>query len=176
MRTLPEFVSDALVADFPPANPLRKAHWAALAFDRNSYSDLAPSEIWDALLATHCSLCNESKIFVISAVDVALERLPAHISASRTDLMTYLQENFRFTSDHYILSPTQEWLCRLDQDVTLIAADSHFMRDVVNRCGGLDSIMGIMINDFDPDPSDSVGLRSYLHEITRGINEHPSGA
>ncbi len=47
------------------------------------------------------------------------------------------------------------------------------MRQVVARCGGLQSIMDVMLDDFDPDPSDSEGLRKYLMGLTREITDRP---
>ena len=88
--------------------------------------------------------------------------------------MSYLGADFRFTSDHYVFSQAHEWLCRLDQDVTLIAGDADFIREVVASCGGLQSVMDLMIDDFDPGPSDSVGLRRYLAEITRSLRPSPN--
>ncbi len=47
------------------------------------------------------------------------------------------------------------------------------MRKVVAHYGGLESIMDIMMDDFDPGLTDSVGLRRYLIGLTQEI---PDGA
>jgi len=90
--------------------------------------------------------------------------------------MSYLGAEFRFTSDHFVFSQTHEWLCRLDQDVTLIAGDADFIREVVACCGGLKSVMDLMVDDFDPGPSDSVRLFRYLVELTGGLRRSPDSA
>ncbi|MCW2038783.1 hypothetical protein VDG09_20445 [Xanthomonas campestris pv. raphani] len=166
-----QFVAEALLPDYPPVIPLRKAHWAGLAFDRNLRSGFAPPEIWDALLHVHAA--SFSEIAVISAGDLELEKIPIFVRADQEALMSYLRYDFRFTSDHFVFSPGQNWLCRLDQDVTLISGETQFMRKVVAHYGGLESIMDIMMDDFDPGLTDSVGLRRYLIGLTQEI---PDGA
>ena len=168
-KSAKQFVTDALLPEYPPAIPLRRPHWAGLAFDRNRYTDLAPSEIWDALLHVHSAGARE--VAVISSDDLDAERSPVFLRADRAALMSYLGQDFRFTSDHYVFSSGQNWVCRLDQDVTLIAGEAQFMRQVVARYGGLESIMDVMIDDFDPGPTDSVGLQRYLMGLTQEIRD-----
>lgn len=146
---------------------MRDARWAGLAFDRNRHEELAPAEVWEAVFDVHAARASE--VAVISANDLALDRAPASIAPSRAALMAYLGTGHRFLSDHYVLSPTHDWLCRLDQDVTLIAGDAGFIRDVVARCGGLHAVMERMLEDFDPGPTDPVGLHRYLVEMTRTL-------
>ena len=164
-----QFVAEALLPDYPPAIPLRKAHWAGLAFDRNRYSDLAPSEVWDALLHVHSARASE--VAVISYGDLNSENPPTFVRADRAALMSYLHHDFRFTSDHYVFSPRHNWLCRLDQDVTLISGETQFMRQVVAHYGELESVMDIMVDDFDPGPTDSAGLQRYLIDLTQEIRD-----
>lgn len=168
-RSERKFVADVLRSDFPPAIPLRQPHWAGLAFDRNRHPDLAPAEVWDALLHEHAAAGRE--VAVMSSNDLDSGRSPALLRADRAALMSHLGQDFRFASDHYVLSPGQNWICRLDQDVTLIAGEAQFMRQVVARCGGLEAIMKVMMHDFDPGPTDSAGLKQYLMSLTRGIRE-----
>jgi hypothetical protein len=145
-----------------------------LAFDRNRHSDLAPAEIWDAVFKVHSG--RPLEIAVISADDLALDRPPSLMAPGRAALMSFLGADFKFTSDHYVFSQSHEWLCRLDQDVTLIAGEVDFIREVVARCGGLQSVMDLMLDDFDPGPSDPVGLFRYLVELTRGLRPDPDSA
>ena len=169
-RSLKQFVADALLPNNPPAVPLRLPHWAGLAFDRNRYSDLAPANIWDAIFKVQS--CRASEVAVISSADVEWDRRPVLVAASREALVAWLGAEGRFLSDHYVYSQAHDWLCRLDQDVTLIAGDVAFIRDVVANCGGLNTVMEQMLDDFDPGTADSVSLRRYLDELTRSLREH----
>jgi len=169
IQTPNQFVADTLLPDFPPAHPLRNPAWAGLAFDRNRYEDLAPAQVWDALFATHVRQGGPEKLLVISADDLG-NGTAARVEPSRNAVMAYLQEDVRFLRDHYILSPRQDWLCRLDQDVTLIAGESGFLQEVVVACGGFSAVMDIMEDDFDPGPTDAAGLRRYLVELVRGLS------
>jgi hypothetical protein len=37
----------------PPDNPIIANGWAVIAFDRNRYADLAPTDVWNAWLDVH---------------------------------------------------------------------------------------------------------------------------
>lgn len=105
----------------------------------------------------------------MSSDDLDSDSAPVFLRADRAALMSYLGQDVRFTSDHYVFSLGQNWVCRLDQDVTLIAGETRFMRQVVARCGGLESVMEAMIADFDPGPADSAGLQRYLMGLMQKI-------
>ncbi|MBL8405963.1 MAG: hypothetical protein JNL16_15575 [Dechloromonas sp.] len=168
-RTPRQFVEESLLPDFPPTHPLRNPGWAGLAFDRNLYEDQAPEPVWDALFAAHVHRAGQEKVLVVAAEDLDRPSAGEPVEPSRAAVMAYLHENLHFLKDHYILPPTRTWLCRLDQDVTLIAGERDLMQEVVAACGGLESVRKIMESDFDPGPADSVGLRRYLVGLVHGI-------
>jgi hypothetical protein len=78
-------------------------------------------------------------------------------------------EGERFLRDHYVFSLSFNWVVRLDQDVTLFAAERDFMREVIDRLHGLNSVMERMTVDFDPGENDLVGLRRFLSDITEEL-------
>lgn len=168
-RSVKQFVNDTLLPACPPAVPLRLKHWAGLAFDRNRYPDWAPSGVWDALLCVHSA--RTADVAVISSCDLAADSNPILIPADREALVAHLAHEFQFTSDHYVFSSEQNWICRLGQDVTLMTGEALFMRQVVERNGGLDSMRNIMTDDFDPGPKDPVGLLRYLTGLTQKIRD-----
>lgn len=160
-----KFISETLLPNYPPKVPLIKANWSGLAFDRNFHSDLAPANVWDALL----SFEENSEVAVISFRDLEMEILPVLVRAGRESLMAYLTHDFRFTADHYVFSQEQNWICRLDQDVTLIAGETKLIQQLVNCCDGFESVMKIMSRDFYSGHNDECGLEQYLMNLTRGI-------
>jgi len=81
-------------------------------------------------------------------------------------LRRYWMEGERLLRDHYLFSSSFNWVVRLDQDVTLFAAERDFMREVIDRLHGLNSVMDRMIEDFDPGEDDPVGLQRFLSDIT----------
>ncbi|WP_445427396.1 hypothetical protein [Alishewanella sp. HL-SH05] len=160
-----KFISDTLRPDYPPMVPLLKADWSGLAFDRNFYTDLAPAFLWDALL----SFEDGSEVAVISFGDLELDKLPVFVQADRESLLSYLGNDFRFTADHYVFSQKQNWVCRLDQDVTLIAGETKLIQRLVDCCGGLESVMKIISCDFNSGQNDEYGLEKYLINLTAGL-------
>ncbi|MCB5228399.1 hypothetical protein JAO78_016465 [Alishewanella sp. 16-MA] len=160
-----KFISETLLPDYPPKVPLLKANWSGLAFDRNVHSDLAPANVWDALL----SFEDNSEVAVISFRDLEMDILPVFVQPDRESLLAYLGHDFCFTADHYVFSQEQNWICRLDQDVTLIAGETKLIQQLVNCCDGFESVMKIMSHDFDSGPNDECGLEKYLINLTRGL-------
>lgn len=163
MIELPKkFISDTLRPDYPPMVPLLKADWSGLAFDRNFYTDLAPAFLWDALF----SFEDSREVVVISFGDLELDKSPVFVPADRESILSYFRNDFRFTADHYVFSQKQNWVCRLDQDVTLIAGETELIQRLVDSCGGLESVMKIMSCDFDSEQNDECGLEKYLINLT----------
>ena len=160
-----KFISDTLRPDYPPMMPLLKRDWSGLAFDRNFYTDLAPDFLWDALLAFE----NGLEVVVISFGDLELDKKPAFVQPDRESLLSYLGCDFRFTADHYVFSQKQNWVCRLDQDVTLISGQTKLIQRLVDCCGGLEAVMKIMSCDFDSRQNDECGLEKYLINLTAGL-------
>lgn len=160
-----KFISDTLRPDYPPFMPLLKRDWSGLAFDRNFHSELAPVFLWDALLAFE----NGLEVAVISFGDLELDKKPAFVHPDRESLLSYLCCDFRFTADHYVFSQKQNWVCRLDQDVTLISGQTKLIQRLVDCCGGLDSVMKIMSCDFHSGQNDECGLGKYLMNLTAGL-------
>lgn len=164
------FIHGTLSPDLPPANPILRPGWGGLAFDRNRYQELAPSNVWNALLEMHCSLTpGNCEIFSITYVQLASGAQPESIPATLPDLDKFWKEDVRFLKDHYIFSPTHNWLVRLDQDVTLFVGERVFLGRVIDKLGGLDVVMEKMVDDMDPGPTDSVGLQRYLDSITHPL-------
>lgn len=160
-----KFISDTLRPDYPPMMPLLKPDWSGLAFDRNFYTDLAPDFLWDALLAFE----NGLEVVAISFGDLELDKKPAFVQPDRESLLSYLGSDFRFTADHYVFSQKQNWVCRLDQDVTLVSGKTKLIQRLVDCCGGLESVMKIMSCDFDPAQNDECRLEKYLMNLTAGL-------
>jgi hypothetical protein len=167
MTMFADFIAESISPVLPPSNPLLKKNWGALAFDRNRYDDLAPSAVWEALFSEHGSSARHKEMIgLLSNTRLAQGYDPLVLPARLESLQHYWSEDAKFLEDHFVFSLSSEWLVRLDQDVTLIAGDCNFLRKVVARLGGFESVWGAMIEEFDPDPTDSVGLRSYLEAIT----------
>jgi len=159
-------VSDAL----PPENPVVAADLGAIAFERNRYEDLAPTDVWEAWFTAHRSACGPSALVgIVSARELLSGGEGVKIEAGLPSVRTYLFEEGRFLQDHFLFSPAMDWLIRLDQDVTLFAANVDFLQVVVADLHGLDGLMRRMVDDFDPGEDDPVGLLRFLSAITSGL-------
>ena len=110
-----------------------------------------------------------TKVVVISFGDLELDKKPAFVQPDRESLLSYLGSDFRLTADHYVFSQKQNWVCRLDQDVTLISGQTELIQRLVDRCGGLEALMKIMSFDFDSGQNDECGLEKYLINLTAGL-------
>lgn len=160
------FVSDAL----PPDSPVIDKSWAALAFDRNRYEDLAPSDVWEAWLATHRELTDSNcRLWVMSVQQLNGGGSPLGLLPNLDSIKEYWARDANFLSDHYVFSVSSKSLVRLDQDVTLFAATSAFVSKCVDALGGLDLVMSRMVDDFRPGDEDSAGLQAFLEGITRSL-------
>lgn len=156
----------------PPDNPLLNPGWAALAFDRNRYEDLAPTDVWRAWLETNLEFDrSEQGIEVVSMSNLDAGLKPQCIPADIFSIREYWREDARFLSDHYILSPQLHWLIRLDQDVTLFSAKIEFLRKFCDKAGGLDRVFSMMQDDFSPGEEDRAGLGVFLRSITVALRE-----
>ena len=154
----------------PPDNPIVVNGWAGIAFDRNRYADLAPTDVWDAWLDVHIrNSCPSDAIGIASLEDLAVGKEECRVEPSLDSLRRYWMEGERFLRDHYVFSLSFNWVVRLDQDVTLFAAERDFMREVIDRLHGLNSVMERMTEDFDPGERDLVGLRRFLSDITEEL-------
>lgn len=151
----------------PPDNPIIANGWAGIAFDRNCYADLAPTDVWNAWLDVHIRQSRSSSaIGIASFEDLAAGKEECSVEPDLDSLRRYWMEGERFLRDHYLFSSSFNWVVRLDQDVTLFAAERDFMREVIDGLHGLNSVMDRMIEDFDPGEDDPVGLQRFLSDIT----------
>jgi hypothetical protein len=158
-----------LSRDQPPENPIIAPGWAGIAFDRNRYSDLAPADVWSVWLGVHVRRSTASSaVGIVSEDELALGHTGVKVTPSLASLRSYWMEDSRFLRDHFVFAPDFTWVVRLDQDVTLFAAERDFMDEVVAHLHGLDCVMERMIEDFDPGEGDPEGLMRYLVDITRG--------
>lgn len=164
-----EFIENCLLPVLPPKNPLRRDTWSGLAFDRNRYENFAPDDVWSALFSCHIDMAMEPKtVGVVPFSEVGVKRAAwVEISADLASLQKYWTEDFHFLKDHFVFSLSQEWIVRLDQDVTLFAGDGGFMNAVVAKLGGSNRVTAIMEDDFSPGVTDEAGLRQYIKAITR---------
>jgi hypothetical protein len=171
MRIAPaDFIGSVLSPVLPPDNPLLRSNWAALAFDRNWHEALAPDDVWTALLSAHADRSIDPHRIGIISFDALQKGCEACFVAPRLDdLRAYWLADAQFLHDHYIFSPSYEWVARLDQDVSLFAGEERFLSAVVAELGGLDRLMERMQVEFDPGPGDPVGLARYLKAITAAL-------
>lgn len=154
----------------PPDSPIIASGWAGLAFDRNRYEDLAPVDVWRAWFNVYNQQPSASHaIGVVSLDEVSRGENGVKLAPSLASLREYWSADSRFLRDHYVFAPDFTWVIRLDQDVTLFAAQLEFMSAVVARLDGLDSVMERMVDDFDPGEGDPVGLTGFLLGITKGL-------
>lgn len=162
------FIQGSLFPLLPPKNPLVRDDWAALAFDRNRYEDLAPAEVWTALIRVHSARPRDgSTLGVISYNELDSGGPATYLPSSMASLQKFWLEESRFLTNHYVFSPSFDWLVRLDQDVTLIAGEAVFIDSIVAESGGMNRVFAKMMEDFDPGAEDNEGLRGYLESITR---------
>jgi len=167
---LADFIGSALSPVLPPDNPLLRSNWAAIVFDRNWHKTLAPDDVWAALLSAHADRSTDPHRIGIISFDALQNGCDACFVAPRLDeLRAYWFADAQFLHDHYVFSPSYEWVARLDQDVSLFAGEEHFLSAVVTELGGLDRLMERMQAEFDPGPSDSMGLGRYLKSITAAL-------
>lgn len=172
MNLLGVFVSDAR----PPDSPVMDESWAALAFDRNLYEDLAPSDVWEAWLATHRELTDpDCRVWIMSVAQLSSGGSPLGVVPIMDSLREYWLKDANFLSDHYVFSVSSRSLVRLDQDVTLFAATSAFVSTCVDGLGGLDLMMSRMNDDFGSGDDDAEGLRAFLRENTKALNARDAG-
>jgi hypothetical protein len=171
-ETLKERLSVVLSRVQPPDNPIIATGWAGLAFDRNRYEDLAPLDVWRAWFNVYIQQSSASDaIGVVSEDELTRGENGVKLAPSLASLRQYWSEDGRFLRDHYVFAPDFTWVIRLDQDVTLFAAQLEYMGAVVARLHGLDSVMERMVVDFDPGEGDPVGLMGFLLEITNGLRD-----
>lgn len=163
-----EVIAELLLPVFPPYNPLVKKDWSGFAFDRNRYEDLAPSEVWLSLFSQHVFFYQPQMIFAVAKLQDGND-VKELVAPQLYALREYWDGNAKFLRDHYVLSEGGEWVVRLDQDVTLFAGRSSFMRAVANGAGGAEFIKKIMKHEFDDDAESSLGLKAYVEALTKGL-------
>jgi hypothetical protein len=96
--------------------------------------------------------------------------LPPKLLPARVDaIQQYLLTDGFFLSDCYLFSLSRDWICRIDQDVVLIAGVKELVDAMVVKAGGRDHVLSQMYLDFDPDEADSVGLRRYVRDLLNGV-------
>lgn len=169
MSSLLDFIGGAISPALPPTNPIVRRDWAGLAFDRNCHENFAPDAVWNELLRLHASNPEGQHVGVISVAALKAGKAPLFVPAALTELQGYWEKDAQFLADHYVFSPSEEWLVRLDQDVTFIAGECAFICKIVSRLGGLENVMIQMTVDFDPGADDRVGLGRYLDSITKPL-------
>src|SRR5690606_438679 len=136
-----------LLPVYPPHNPLIKQSWSGFAFDRNRYEDLAPTKVWCSLFDQHVRFYQQQPVVVVEQfqeVGDAKLLLPPRLHALRQ----YWNDDATCLRDHYVLSQCGEWVARLDQDVTLFAGRSSFMRAVAKGAGGVEFVKDVMMREF----------------------------
>lgn len=164
------FINRALSRALPPESPLLIDAWSGMAFDRNRYESFAPADVWDAWLSSHTRISRSPSIIAVASVpDIDSGLTARHIGAGLSSLEKYWREDANFLTDHYVFSATEEWIIRLDQDVTIFAGRSEFVRDVVAILGGYDRVLARMDDDFAPGKEDAAGLGRYLKKLLRNI-------
>jgi hypothetical protein len=169
-KKMRKFIEQVLSGELPPANPLKLKNWAGLAFDRNQYVDFAPPEFWASLFKIQRIVNGKERgIEVIQGMD-AQRFSEVFRPTTLEDLRKYWTTDAKFLRNHYVVSEKEDWVVRLDQDVTLFAAVQSFASMVVNDMGGLEAVMCIMSDDFGvSENSDNLGLQGYLKEITKPL-------
>jgi len=154
------FINSVLAPLMVPDHPLKRKDWAGLSFDRNWHEDLAPTEIWQSLFAMHTRQ-HKGDVYLIVVDANQAER----VEAFQPDLQAFrakLDDGFGVLVAFYVLSPFEDWLVRIDYDVTLFCGNAALMRDVVNLAGGLDHVEAMMMEDFE-------GFEEYIRELVRPL-------
>lgn len=163
-----EFIDGRLTHELPPKSPLIRSDWSALAFDRNLYETFAPANVWSAWFDCHARTSHDpGAIAVVSFAERGSKDDMRTIPPSLASLQKYWDEDARFLSDHFVVSPNPEWIVRLDQDVTLFAGQQAFVACVLSQLGGKEQAMAVMEDDFRPGEGDHAGLREYLRSLLR---------
>lgn len=165
-REIRTYLATVITEVQPPENPIVDLGWAGIAFDRNLYGDLAPTDVWEAWLAVHRDLTGPDAVLCVASVmDLERGARPELLLPHLESLRKYWRDDARFLRDHFVVSEESGFVVRLDQDVTLFVAKVSFLSEVVDRLGGLGSVMARMIDDFDPGETDPVGLQHYLDTL-----------
>lgn len=164
---LRSYLATVLTDAQPPDNPIVGAGWAGIAFDRNLHEDLAPTDVWEAWLGVHRDMVGPDAVLFVESlvsVDQAAAR-GAILLPNMESLRRYWMDDAKFLRDHYVISQKSGFVIRLDQDVTLFAANAGFLSKVIERLSGLGSVMSRMVDDFYPGEGDPIGLQHFLDEI-----------
>lgn len=157
------FIESIVLPTMPPDLPFAIQGWAAMAFDRTSYEDLAPDSVWECWMAVHNQAAGyPSGLGAVRYRNASDLLSGVHIKPDMESIRTYWDENYSFLRDHYVFSLDQQWIIRLDQDTTLFLGKLDFMRSVVDRLGGVAEVRKMMDDDLIGDADDVVGLGTYI--------------
>jgi len=140
------FIDSVLRGALPPAHPLKRKDWAGLAFDRNCHEDLAPTSVWLALFSAHVKF-NGDLVRLLHTDGEGRDKLES-IAPNVEQLRSRLDDGLAFIANFFVFSPNENWLVRLDYDVTLFCGEVPLIKDVVINSGGLDAVRGAMVDDF----------------------------
>lgn len=125
--------------------------WFAIAFNRVLHNNFAPQIMWDVMQKCAfeslengtCYIGEEKKL--TSVVGGELKK----VSLNQSDILLYLFDDFKFTENHVVLSPSSEWFIYLDQDVTYFLFREKMRDCMLEGLGGFDNVEKMILHDFD---------------------------
>jgi|SRR5690606_10893000 hypothetical protein len=163
------FLRERLSFACAPSSPLRSEDWAAVAFDRNIHSALAPEYFWDAFLRSVSD--RGDALITMADASIAEGSDSAGISllpSKRMNVYSALLDGERFLRDQVIFGPSRTWACLLDQDVTLFAGDVEVIGSAIDFAGGANRVEQQMYSDFGVEKGADSPLNEYLSRLVSG--------
>ncbi len=159
-----------------PEDPLRRADWAALAFDRERHAEGAPGQAWHAWLAI------AARAGTRRVQAIARERLAegeglrqAVLPADYAAVGDWLREHLRYAEVAWLMDARagegdglgEGWLVRIDREHALLAAPGPRVADVLERLGGRDAALGLMCEDFEAEAGSGDPVDRWLRGLLR---------
>ncbi|HYG05103.1 MAG TPA: hypothetical protein VD865_01680 [Stenotrophomonas sp.] len=155
--------SDHIFPDFP----FKNQNWLAVAFERNGYDNTRMPE-WFFREASNVFNPSESSKLLIKGDCFALEGRGkiACVGFNWDCYSRFMRSAEGFSLEYKMANGTADFACWADPELTVIGGESSKMDEVLDRCGGRESMLGHIEREFFLDePAGNEDMRRYFRGL-----------